>query len=144
MEYCSYVNDVGIVILDNLQFMMSVSHSSSSKSFDRFHLMDLAIERFRRYVDEDARPVAEGSTRAPVFELNWIGPIVQVRDGEECARSGGRTPPERARPAAAWNQQHFWYCQSNSGMYWSRSATSEVHKVGTLGCGHSEGDPPPL
>ena len=66
MEYCAYVYDTGLVILDNLQFLMSLGSSSSNGSgyggggggqqyysrggFDRFHQMDVAVERFRRCV----------------------------------------------------------------------------------------------
>lgn len=50
MEYCAYTLDTGVVILDNLQFMTATNPNKFQRDFDRFHLMDVAVEKFRRYV----------------------------------------------------------------------------------------------
>ena len=50
MEYAVYVSDVEHIILDNLQFMMS--RASMKKSFDKFDVQDIAIEKFRKFATE--------------------------------------------------------------------------------------------
>lgn len=56
MEYCAYVYDTSLVILDNLQFMMAMGGGreggGNRGGFDRFHQMDVAVERFRRFATE--------------------------------------------------------------------------------------------
>jgi twinkle protein len=56
MEYAAYVHDTNLVILDNLQFMLSMTQRGASGGgankgvTDRFYLMDVAVEKFRRCV----------------------------------------------------------------------------------------------
>lgn len=50
MEYAVYVSDVEHIILDNLQFM--ISRNSLNKSFDKFDIQDIAIEKFRKFATD--------------------------------------------------------------------------------------------
>ena len=50
MEYGNYVHDVSHVLLDNLQFMTS---GQARNSFDRFEVMDGAIQKLRQYSSEN-------------------------------------------------------------------------------------------
>ena len=50
MEYAVYVHDVEHIILDNLQFM--ISRNSLNKSFDKFDIQDIAIEKFRKFATD--------------------------------------------------------------------------------------------
>lgn len=45
-----YVNDVEHIILDNMQFM--VSRKDMNRSFDKFDVQDVAIEKFRQFATE--------------------------------------------------------------------------------------------
>ena len=46
-----YVNDVEHIILDNLQFMTS-RKELQNRSFDKFDVQDVAIEKFRKFATE--------------------------------------------------------------------------------------------
>jgi len=48
MEYAAYVYDVAHVVLDNLQFMTS----GQGRGYERFEIMDRAIEKFRAFATE--------------------------------------------------------------------------------------------
>jgi len=48
MEYAAYVLDVEHVILDNLQFMTG----SQARGYEKFDIMDSAIEKFRKFATE--------------------------------------------------------------------------------------------
>jgi len=48
MEHAVYVHDVENVIIDNLQFMMTMR-----KGFDKFEAQDSAIEKFRKFATEN-------------------------------------------------------------------------------------------
>ncbi|CAB9496960.1 Twinkle protein, mitochondrial [Seminavis robusta] len=50
MEYAVYVSDVEHIILDNLQFM--ISRNTLNKSFDKFDIQDVAIEKFRKFATD--------------------------------------------------------------------------------------------
>jgi len=50
MEYAVYVSDVEHIILDNLQFM--ISRNTLNKSFDKFDIQDIAIEKFRKFATD--------------------------------------------------------------------------------------------
>jgi twinkle protein len=57
MEYCAYVHDTELVVLDNLQFMMAMGSREGGMGggkggFDRFYQMDVAVEKFRRFATE--------------------------------------------------------------------------------------------
>jgi hypothetical protein len=45
-----YVNDVEHIILDNMQFM--VSRNNMSRTFDKYDVQDVAIEKFRRFATD--------------------------------------------------------------------------------------------
>jgi len=45
-----YVNDVEHIILDNMQFM--VSRKGMTKTFDKYDVQDMAIEKFRQFATE--------------------------------------------------------------------------------------------
>ena len=47
MEYAVYVHDVEHIILDNMQFM--ITRKPDAKSFDKFDVQDIAIEKFRKF-----------------------------------------------------------------------------------------------
>jgi twinkle protein len=48
MEYAAYVYDVAHVVLDNLQFMTS----GQGRGYERFEIMDRAIEKFRSFATD--------------------------------------------------------------------------------------------
>ena len=50
MDYATYVHDVEHIILDNMQFM--ISRNGTNKSFDKFDIQDMAVEKFRRFATE--------------------------------------------------------------------------------------------
>jgi twinkle protein len=50
MEYAVYVEDVEHIILDNMQFM--ISRKNQNKSWDKFDIQDMAIEKFRKFATE--------------------------------------------------------------------------------------------
>jgi AAA domain len=50
MEYAVYVNDCQHIILDNMQFM--VTRQSSTNSWDKFDIQDVAIEKFRKFATD--------------------------------------------------------------------------------------------
>ena len=55
MDYAVYVNDVEHIILDNMQFMVSLNslkNRGSSSSFDKFDVQDMAIEKFRKFATD--------------------------------------------------------------------------------------------
>ena len=55
MDYAVYVNDVEHIILDNMQFMVSLNSlkgKGSSSSFDKFDVQDMAIEKFRKFATD--------------------------------------------------------------------------------------------
>ena len=54
MDYAVYVNDVEHIILDNMQFMVSLNSlkGKSSSSFDKFDVQDMAIEKFRKFATD--------------------------------------------------------------------------------------------
>jgi len=57
MEYCAYVHDTELVVLDNLQFMTAIGSREGGRGrgkggFDRFYQMDVAVEKFRRFATE--------------------------------------------------------------------------------------------
>ena len=55
MDYAVYVNDVEHIILDNMQFMVSLNslkNKGSSSSFDKFDVQDMAIEKFRKFATD--------------------------------------------------------------------------------------------
>jgi twinkle protein len=54
MDYAVYVNDVELIILDNMQFMVSLNSlkGKGSSSFDKFDVQDMAIEKFRKFATD--------------------------------------------------------------------------------------------
>jgi twinkle protein len=55
MEHAVYVYDVGHIILDNMQFMISREAAGAAKnasSFSKFDVQDMAVERFRKFATE--------------------------------------------------------------------------------------------
>ena len=52
MDYAVYVNDVEHIILDNMQFMVSLKGLGSRSTFDKFDVQDIAIEKFRKFATE--------------------------------------------------------------------------------------------
>jgi twinkle protein len=50
MDYAVYCHDVEHIILDNLQFM--ISRNTLNKSFDKFDVQDVAIEKFRKFATD--------------------------------------------------------------------------------------------
>ena len=50
MDYAVYVYDVEHIILDNMQFM--VSKKNMTRTFDKFDVQDVAIEKFRQFATE--------------------------------------------------------------------------------------------
>ncbi|KAL7571037.1 hypothetical protein ACA910_003754 [Epithemia clementina (nom. ined.)] len=51
MDFAAYVNDTEHFILDNLQFMIS-REKAMRRSFDKFDVQDLAVEKIRRFATE--------------------------------------------------------------------------------------------
>jgi twinkle protein len=49
MDYAVYVNDVEHIILDNMQFMVSLKSLPGKSSFDKFDVQDVAVEKFRKF-----------------------------------------------------------------------------------------------
>jgi twinkle protein len=53
MDFAAYVHDVEHIILDNMQFMISRSNTTSGGSkFDKFDVQDIAIEKFRKFATD--------------------------------------------------------------------------------------------
>ena len=52
MEYAAYVHDTQHFILDNMQFMISRHSHNNSRSFDKFDVQDMAVEKFRKFATE--------------------------------------------------------------------------------------------
>ena len=52
MDYAVYVNDVEHIILDNMQFMVSLKNLGGRSTFDKFDVQDLAIEKFRKFATD--------------------------------------------------------------------------------------------
>ena len=52
MEYSVYVNDTEHVILDNMQFMVSLDMLGRRSTFDKFDVQDVAIEKFRKFATD--------------------------------------------------------------------------------------------
>jgi len=52
MDYAVYVNDVEHIILDNMQFMVSLKNLGSRSTFDKFDVQDVAIEKFRKFATD--------------------------------------------------------------------------------------------
>ena len=52
MEYAAYVHDTQHFILDNMQFMISRNSHSNFRSFDKFDVQDMAVEKFRKFATE--------------------------------------------------------------------------------------------
>lgn len=49
MDYAVYVNDVEHIILDNMQFMVSLKSLGGKSTFDKFDVQDIAVEKFRKF-----------------------------------------------------------------------------------------------
>jgi twinkle protein len=49
MDYAVYVNDVEHIILDNMQFMVSLKSLNGKSTFDKFDVQDVAVEKFRKF-----------------------------------------------------------------------------------------------
>lgn len=52
MDYAVYVNDVEHIILDNMQFMVSLKGLGSRSTFDKFDVQDMAVEKFRKFATD--------------------------------------------------------------------------------------------
>lgn len=52
MDYAVYVNDTQHIILDNMQFMVSLKGLGTRSTFDKFDVQDVAIEKFRKFATE--------------------------------------------------------------------------------------------
>lgn len=52
MDYAVYVNDVEHIILDNMQFMVSLKDLGRGSTFDKFDVQDVAIEKFRKFATD--------------------------------------------------------------------------------------------
>lgn len=52
MDYAVYVNDVEHIILDNMQFMVSLKALGKGSTFDKFDVQDVAVEKFRKFATD--------------------------------------------------------------------------------------------
>ncbi|PVZ98472.1 hypothetical protein BB558_001513 [Smittium angustum] len=53
MRHAVYAYDVKHIIIDNLQFMMSMQHSTKGFSGDKYEAQDLAIANFRKFATDE-------------------------------------------------------------------------------------------
>jgi AAA domain len=107
MDYAVYVNDVEHIILDNMQFMVSLKSLGGRNTFDKFDVQDIAVEKFRKFatvwLTSSSDKLTVGTLTKPIFV-----------SGEKCSYHIGSAPSQRTGKYQLEHVILLWQRQGNS------------------------------